>query len=68
MVKIIHIAEDGSEGSAIVLDDFTVEVIYSGIAAMLRDAATTNRSDAETGEIPREALQRQDKILARIRS
>ncbi len=40
MVKIIQVADDGTEKAAVELDDFTVEVIYSGIADMLRDAET----------------------------
>ncbi len=36
MVKVIHLADDGTEMAAIEVDDFTIEVIYSGIAEMLR--------------------------------
>ncbi len=42
MVKVIHLADDGTEMAAIEVDDFTIEVIYSGIAEMLREAATSN--------------------------
>ena len=39
MVKVIQLADDGTEMAAIEVDDFTIEVIYSGLADMLRDAA-----------------------------
>ena len=42
MVKVIHLADDGTEMAAIEVDDFTIEVIYSGIAEMLREAAAAN--------------------------
>ena len=69
MVKIIHFADDGSETAAVVLEDFTIEVIYSGIADMLREANATERIDMATSSgISREGRLRRDKILARIRS
>ena len=42
MVKVIHLADDGTEMAAIEVDDFTIEVIYAGIAEMLREAAASN--------------------------
>ena len=39
MIRVIHLADDGTEVAAIEVDDFTIEVIYSGIADMLRAAA-----------------------------
>ena len=44
MVKVIQLADDGTEMAAIEVDDFTIEVIYSGIAEMLRDAAAAERA------------------------
>jgi len=68
MVKVIHVAEDGTETAAIEVDDFTIEVVYSGIAEMLREAAASSNSAAEpSGELPRAARQRREKILSRIR-
>jgi hypothetical protein len=68
MVKIIHVADDGTEKAAVELDDFTVEVIYSGIADMLRDAASAQTSDvAPSFDLSREARQRREKVLTRIR-
>jgi hypothetical protein len=68
MVKIIHVADDGTEKAAVELDDFTIEVIYSGIADMLRDAATAQTADvAPAFDLPREARQRREKVLTRIR-
>jgi DNA-binding transcriptional LysR family regulator len=70
MVKVIHLADDGTEQAAVVLDDFTVEVIYSGIADMLRDAAAAGAGVDVTPsfDLPREARQRREKLLTRIRS
>lgn len=68
MVKIIHVADDGSEQAEVVLDDFTVEVIYSGIADMLRDAASAHAAHATSPyDLSREERQRREKVLTRIR-
>ncbi len=68
MVKIIHVADDGSEKAAVELDDFTVEVIYSGIADMLRDAETAQSGHvAPTFDLSRQERQRRAKVLTKIR-
>ena len=68
MVKVIHLADDGTEMAAIEVDDFTIEVIYSGIAEMLRAAAVSNMAvPTPPVELPREARQRRQRILSRIR-
>jgi hypothetical protein len=68
MVKVIQVAADGTEMAAIEVDDFTIEVIYSGIAEMLRQAAASSETAAAPGsELPRAARQRREKILSRIR-
>ncbi len=68
MVKVIRVAEDGTETAAIEVDDFIIEVVYSGIAEMLREAAASTGAAAEpVGELPRAARQRREKILSRIR-
>ncbi len=68
MVKVIHLADDGTEVAAIEVDDFTIEVIYSGLAQMLREAAASNRPVAPTPcDLPRAERQRRQKILGRIR-
>jgi hypothetical protein len=68
MVKVIHLADDGTEMAAIEVDDFTIEVIYSGIAEMLRAAAASNMAvPTPMVELPREARQRRERILSRIR-
>ena len=68
MVKIIHVADDGSEQAEVVLDDFTVEVIYSGIADMLRDAASAHAAGVTSPyDLSREERQRREKVLTRIR-
>jgi hypothetical protein len=68
MVKVIHLADDGTEVAAIEVDDFTIEVIYSGIAEMLRAAAASNGAATEAPcDLPRGERQRREKILSRIR-
>ena len=68
MVKVIHLADDGTEMAAIEVDDFTIEVIYAGIAEMLREAAASNERGAATlGELPRDARRRRARILDRLR-
>ena len=68
MVKVIQVAADGTETAAVEVDDFTIEVIYSGIADMLRKAAASSEAAAASGsELPRAARQRREKILSRIR-
>jgi hypothetical protein len=66
MVRIIRLAEDGSELAAVEVDDFTIEVIYSGIADMLRAAADNGPADIVRDELPRDARQRREKILTRV--
>jgi hypothetical protein len=68
MVKVTHLSDDGTEVASIELDDFTIEVIYSGLAAMLRDAAATRPvAPAPSGDLCREALQRRQRVLSRLR-
>ena len=67
MVKVIHLADDGTEMAAIEVDDFTIEVIYSGIADMLREAASSAAPATLPGDLSREARLRRDKILTRLR-
>ena len=66
MVKIIHLTDDGIEEGVIVLDDFTVEIVYSGIAEMLREAAHNKTTVAPSRSLRPEARQRRDKILTRV--
>jgi hypothetical protein len=69
MVKVIHVADDGTEMAAIEVDDFTIEVIYSGIADMLREAASAKQAQVlQPAELSRAARLRRDKILTRVRS
>ena len=67
MIRVIHLADDGTEVAAIEVDDFTIEVIYSGIADMLRAAANDGPSVAAPDELPRDERQRREKILTRVR-
>jgi hypothetical protein len=68
MVKVTQLSDDGTEVASIELDDFTIEVIYSGLAAMLRDAAAVRTAaPAPSGDLCREALQRRQRVLSRLR-
>jgi hypothetical protein len=68
MVKIIQVADDGTEKAAVELDDFTVEVIYSGIAEMLRDAESARAAHVVPAfDLSREERQRREKVLTKIR-
>ncbi len=54
--------------AAIEVDDFTIEILYAGLADLLREAAQTPVPESgATAELSRQARQRRDKILARIR-
>jgi hypothetical protein len=68
MVKIIQVADDGTEKAAVELDDFTVEVIYSGIAEMLRDAESAQDAHVVSSlDLSREERQRRERVLTKIR-
>jgi hypothetical protein len=68
MVKVTQLSDDGTEVASIELDDFTIEVIYSGLAALLRDAAAARpAAPAPTDDLCREALQRRQRVLSRLR-
>jgi hypothetical protein len=67
MVKIVRLADDGTEMESVVLDDFTVEIVYSGISDMLRDAASNDQEMAPSVDLSREARRRREKVLTRIR-
>jgi hypothetical protein len=69
MFKVIHLADDGTEVAAVELDDFTIEVIYAGLAEMLREAESVpGAAAASESDLPRAERQRREKILTRIRS
>jgi hypothetical protein len=68
MVRVIHIAEDGTEKASVDIDDFTIEVVYSGISEMLREAAASEELGIEPSfELSPEARRRREKVLSRIR-
>jgi hypothetical protein len=68
MVKIIQVADDGTETAAVELDDFTVEVIYSGIADMLRHAESAQAAHVVPAyDLSRQERQRREKVLTKIR-
>lgn len=70
MVRVIHLADDGSEVAAIEVDDFTIEVIYSGLAELLHAAAAAAARQPVAPpdcRLSREARQRRARVLSRIR-
>lgn len=68
MFRVTQLADDGSEVATVELDDFTVEVIYSGLAEMLHEAAAARPPlAAPSCELSREARQRRQRVLSRIR-
>jgi hypothetical protein len=67
MVRVIHLADDGSEVAAIEVDDFTIEVVYSGLAEMLHAAAAAGHPLGNAGgPLPREARQRRARVRRRL--
>jgi len=68
MVKVIRVDDAGTEIAAIEVDDFIIEIIYSGIAEMLRDAEAKKPSVSVATDLPREARQRRAKVLSRVRA
>jgi len=69
MVKVIHIANNGAETASVELDDFTVQVIYSGIADMLREAASLQKAErAASCDFSLEGRRRREGVRKRIRN
>jgi hypothetical protein len=67
MIKVTQVADDGTETASIEMDDFTIEVLYAGLAEMLKDATRTPAETIPTScELPREARRRRERILTRI--
>jgi hypothetical protein len=67
MVKVTQLADDGTEMASIEVDDFTIEVIYSGLADMLHEAAATQpHVSVPPCELSREARQRRQRVLSRL--
>jgi hypothetical protein len=68
MIRVIHLADDGTEVASIEVDDFTIEVVYSGLASLLHEAAAASPPvSMPSCEQSRQALQRRQKVLSRLR-
>ncbi len=65
MVKVTYVDDGGVEGATIELDDFTVQILYSGIAEKL-EKASTEVHPCQPYELSREERQRRARILHRI--
>jgi hypothetical protein len=66
MVKVIHVDDSGTEMAVIELDDFTIETVYAGIAALLREAATLRPRPPAPHEVPLAERLRRERLLKRI--
>jgi hypothetical protein len=67
VIKVTQLSDDGTETASIEVDDFTIEVLYAGLAEMLREAAESpDTVRPATCDLPREARQRRQRILTRI--
>jgi hypothetical protein len=67
MVRLIQVADDGTETASVEVDDFTMEVLYSGLAEMLRDAAARPPASAPACELSPDARHRRQRVLSRLR-
>jgi hypothetical protein len=65
MVRITRFDDDGGQQAEITLDDFTIEILYSGIADLLQQAANVPEI-APLAPISHEARLRRSRILTRI--
>jgi hypothetical protein len=68
MIRVTQLADDGTELAAVEVDDFTIEVLYSGLAEMLRAAAADRLPEsAPACDLSRQARQRRQRVLSRLR-
>jgi hypothetical protein len=68
MVRVTQLADDGAELATVEVDDFTIEVVYSGLADMLRQAAVSRpRVPPPSCDLSRQARQRRQRVLGLIR-
>ncbi len=69
MIRVTHFADDGTEIATVDFDDFTIEVIYSGLAERMREAAETQLPVAGLSlELTHQARRRRQRVLSRIRA
>jgi hypothetical protein len=66
MVRITRFDDGGTQQAEITLDDFTIEILYSGIADLLQRASTIPADIAPAAPISNEARNRRSRILTRI--
>lgn len=68
MIRVTHFDDDGTEIATVDFDDFTIEVIYSGLAERMREAAAIQPSVSEPSrELTHDARRRRQRVLSRIR-
>ena len=68
MIRVTHFADDGTEIATVDFDDFTIEVIYSGLAERMREAANQPPVAGPPRELTHEARRRRQRVLSRIRA
>jgi hypothetical protein len=67
MIRVSQLADDGTETAVVEIDDFTVEIVYSGIADLLRHAmASAPAVGVPVSELPLHARRRRERILNQI--
>jgi hypothetical protein len=66
MVRITRFDDEGDQQAEITLDDFTIEILYSGIADLLQRASTTPDEVAPAAPMSGEARRRRSRILTRL--
>jgi len=66
MVRVTQIDASGNEQATVELDDFTVEILYSGIATMLRKATSAESRAWQQKEPSSAERQRRARILTRL--
>jgi hypothetical protein len=68
MIRLTQLADDGTELAAVEVDDFTMEVLYAGLADMLRRAAASRpAATVPSCDVSRQANQRRQRVLSRLR-
>jgi hypothetical protein len=68
MISVTRFDDRGTALATIELDDFTVEILYAGIAQLLHETAGATPGPTAHRDLTREARQRREKILARIQA
>jgi hypothetical protein len=66
MVRVTQVDASGNEQATVELDDFTVEILYSGIATLLEQATSAQSRAGQQSEPSSAERQRRARILTRL--